>query len=396
MDVIDEADVVVIGGGIIGCAAAHQLARAGRSVALVEKGAIGGQASGRNGGGVRQQRRHPAELPLAMESIRMWGGLAEELECDLEYRREGNLFCVFDEREAATLEAATQRQTAAGLDVQFLDRASVRHVAPAISDAVVAGALCPSDGHANPAVTTLAFGRAAARAGARIYAGNPVTGIRTRDGVISEVLTPRGAIRTSVAVNAAGPWARQVGLMVGVDLPIIPRRSQVVVTSPMPALFGQFIGGNTIYCRQTRNGSIHIGGSGHWEPATFDQGNSFSAIRRFVTRASELVPRLRDASLLRAWGGTVELTPDEIPIIGWAPGVEGFLVAAGYSAHGFALGPVSGRLICELVTGREPSLSLDAFRPSRFPAGLDFASSFRRISEPPARRPEAGVEVRTG
>lgn len=389
MAVINEADVVVVGGGIVGCAAAYQLARAGRSVALVEKGGIGLQASGRNGGGVRQQRRHPAELPLAMESIRMWASLPEELGCDLEYRRDGNLACAFTEDEAATLEAEVHRQREAGLDVRFLDRGDVRHVAPAVSDAVAAGAFCPSDGHANPAVTTVAFGRAAARAGARVYTDTPVVGIRMVDDAVFGVLTGRGEITAPVVVNAAGPWARDVGLMAGVRLPIIPRRSQVVVTSPMPPFFGQFVGGNTVYCRQARNGSVHIGGSGHWEPAGFDQGNSLTAIRRFANRAAELVPRIGDALFLRAWGGTVELTPDEIPIIGWADGVKGFLVAAGYSAHGFALGPVSGRLICELVMGQEPSLSLDAFRPSRFPSGLDFASRFRQLPEPPARRPEA-------
>lgn len=381
----DEAEVVIVGGGIIGCAAAYELARAGKSVVLLERDEIGGQASGRNGGGVRQQRRDLAELPLAIASIRMWAHLAEELECDVEYRREGNLACALSEEEAEQLQRSVERQRAAGLEVHFLDRAGVRDVAPAVSAAVVAGSFCSTDGHANPAVTTIAYGRAASRAGARLYPSTPVASIVIRDGTVEGVSTRSGFVRSGIVVNAAGAWARQIGLMAGVGWPIIPRRSQVAVTSPMPPFLAQFVSGNTIYCRQARSGNIHIGGSGHWEPATFDQGNSFSALRRFATRASELVPALRGTTLLRAWGGTVELTPDEIPIIGWAEGVKGFLIAAGFSAHGFALGPITGKLVCDLVMGRRPSLSLDAFRPSRFPPGLDFAAAFKRAPEPPAR-----------
>jgi sarcosine oxidase subunit beta len=226
-----KTDVVIIGGGIVGCAAAYYLARKGRRVIVIEKDAGAGlQASGRNAGGVRQQGRRAA-LPLAMEAIRLWAGLAHELAAELEYRRTGNLVLALDEDGAADLEEEAVWEQAQGLrDVRMISAAECHEIVPGLTGQVVAGKHCTSDGAANPMLVTPAFARAAQRQGAIIRYGTTALELLTQGSTISGVNTDAGEIEAEVVVNAAGLWARRFNAMAGCSTPISPGRSQLLIT----------------------------------------------------------------------------------------------------------------------------------------------------------------------
>ena len=386
MNVLAEAQVVVIGGGIVGCSAAYYLAKAGRSVILLDKGLVGGEASGRNAGGVRQQGRNMAELPLSMESIRIWAGLADMLETDIEYTRKGNLIAAFTDGEMQDLESQATRERQVGLDVRILDRSDVHALVPHLSDLVIGGKYSPTDGHANCITVCTAFGRTVQRVGGKVFQHTAATGIELDDGTIRAVTTDRGTVLTQAVVNCAGPWAVQVASWVGVKLPIIPRRTQIMLTDRMPPLFEQFITGNSTYCRQAKSGQVHMGQGGGWEKLGFDQSNSEYSLRRFATRASELLPILRNARALRSFAGTLQVSADGCPIIGQVGGPTDFLVAAGFSGHGFALGPAVGKALSDLLVTGSTSMPIGGLSFGRFAPDLDFEKEYRAVQEPPISR----------
>lgn len=378
-NVLGEAEVVIIGGGIAGCSIAYHLARAGRQVVLMEKEVIGYMESGRNAGGVRQQGRDLRELPMAMKCIKMWQSLDEELECDTEYRRGGNLIVAMTDEEARDLEPIVARQRAAGLELSLLSGKEAREVCPTLSDCVVAASYCPTDGKANPMASTIGFGRAAKRFGAKILLHTEAVGIDVVDEEVRGVATQEGIVRTPVVVNAAGPWARCIGELAGCNVPVINRRNQIVATEALPPLFDQFVSGSTIYFTQTRSGSVVIGGSGPWEPLSYVPENTGNTIMRYAGRASTLLPTLGRSAIVRAWAGISGRTMDRIPILGFADRPRGFCNACGFSGHGFALGPITGKLIAELILTGTPSLPLDAFHIGRFAPDYDPISAYERI-----------------
>ncbi len=384
--ILGEAEVVIIGGGIAGCSIAYHLARAGRQVVLIEKEVVGYMESGRNAGGVRQQGRDSRELPMAMAAINMWQSLSEELECDTEYKRGGNLIVATSDEEARQIESAVARQRALGLAVFFLSGKEAREVCPALSDCVVAASHCPTDGKANPMATTIGLGRAAKRHGAELMLHTEVVGTELVDGEVRGVRTSKGTVRAPVVVNAAGPWARHVGRLAGCNVPVIHRRNQIMATEALPPLFDQFVSGSTVYFTQTRRGSVVVGGSGPWEQLCYEAVNTSSTIMRYAGRSSMLLPALGRSTAVRAWAGISGRTMDRIPILGFVDSPKGFCNACGFSGHGFALGPVIGKLIAELILTGKPSLSLEAFRLDRFAPDFDPIAAYEQ-----ARGPEPSI-----
>ncbi|MEE9198582.1 MAG: FAD-binding oxidoreductase, partial [Dehalococcoidia bacterium] len=214
-----QADVVIIGGGIIGCATAYYLAKRGADVVVVEKGELSDEQSGRNWGWIRQQGRNPREIPLVMLSIRLWSQLAGELTSDIEWLQSGSLRLGYDEEEMAHLEAWTKGAQEAGLDTSVLSAAEVKSLIPALEGPYRGGAYTPTDGQAEPRTATIAVATAARECGAKIYTHCAAEGLEVANGAVTEVVTERGAIRAPVVVCAAGAWSGKVGRMVGLDLP---------------------------------------------------------------------------------------------------------------------------------------------------------------------------------
>lgn len=374
---MSSADVVIIGGGISGTAAAYELARVGVRVVLVEKGALASMASGWTLAGVRQSGRHPAELSLAQAAVRRWMMLDEELDAETEYRQEGNLRLARTPDEVPVIAAMAREQRARGLNLTFLpDNAAVRAVAPAIAETVLAASFCPTDGHANPTRTVRAFAAAAERHGATILTETAATGIDTAGGAVRGIETTRGSIAADIVINVAGVYADRICQMVGLDLPLRTAHVAAIQTVPGPSFITQVIGvANADFAgRQEVSGAFRMtGGSGPWQwpnapLVAEDVQPPISAVAPVLGRGCAILPALREMRIARIWGGLLDMTPDGLPVIEATP-VTGFIVAAGFSGHGFCLGPVTGEILCELATRGAASLPLEPFRLARL-AGM--------------------------
>jgi sarcosine oxidase subunit beta len=367
--------IIIIGGGITGTAAALSLAEAGAKVTLIERRGIAAMASGWTLGGVRQSGRDPAELPLARAAVAIWPTLRERLGADVDYRRRGNLRLARSEPEVGIIRAMVEEQKSRGLDLFFLpDNKAVREVAPLLSDRVLAASLCPGDGHADPIKATNAFARAAKARGAVLREGVAALSLRVESGRVTGVETNEGFLPGGVVIVAAGVNTPALLAPLGLGLPLTVTVVHVLQTEPLSSLLDQVFGVANADCagRQEADGRLRVttgsrpfaGDAEQWT----DQALAPNAAEIAVLneRVSHILPALRQAKLHRAWGGLIDLTPDALPVIDAPEAITGLVVAAGFSGHGFCLGPVSGEAVADLALGRTPRHDLSAFRLSRF------------------------------
>jgi sarcosine oxidase subunit beta len=371
--------IVIIGGGITGAAAAAELAREGQSVTLIEKRGIAAMASGWTLGGIRQSGRDPAELPLARAAVAIWGKLAETLGADVEYRRGGNLRLARTPAEAEVIRALVWAQQTLGLELHFLsDNAAIRDVAPEISRNVLAASYCPTDGHANPVKATQAFARFARSHGAAIREGVAALAITVEGDRVTGVDTSAAFIPADRVIVAAGVNARSLLSPLGTDLPLSIRITHVVQSEPLPSCLLPVFGVANANCagRQEADGRFRFSsGAGAWpgDPSDWTESSlapSASDIRSVVDRVAQVLPIAAKAPIARAWGGLIDLTPDALPVIDAPENPSGLVIAAGFSGHGFCLGPVSGLLCADLALGRAPRHDISAFRLARFARGV--------------------------
>lgn len=374
------AEVVVIGGGINGTAAAYDLAREGVSVTLVERGSLAAMASGWTLAGVRQSGRHPAEVPLARAAVRRWEDLDEELGADVEYHQHGNLRLARTPEEVPVIAGIVEEQRALGLDITFLpDSSAVLAVAPALAESILAASFCPTDGHANPVLAVQAFGSAAERYGATILTGTEVVSIDTDGGRVRGVQTSVGPIAADVVVVAAGVYSQRLLASLGIDLPIEVAQAGIVQSVPLPKMLDQVLGvaNGDVALRQQADGRLRM--TGDAVPWTWPEDGigaddvqpPASLIAAIIGRANDVVPAIAHTKIARVWGGLLDMTPDALPVIELVPEFEGLIVAAGFSGHGFCLGPATGAIIRELATSGSSSLPIEPFSSTRFDQKTD-------------------------
>ena len=379
-------EVVVIGGGISGTAAAYELARAGAKVTLLEQGSLASMASGWTLAGVRQSGRHPAELPLATGAVARWEHLGEELGADIEYRRDGNLRLARSPEEVLLIQTMVAEQRDLGLDLAFLpDNAAVREIAPVIAESVLAASYCPTDGHANPIGTVRAFAMAAAQHGAMLHTETQVTAIDDSGGRVRGVRTPSGGVAADVVVVTAGVYTARLCAPLGLDLPIEVSRVAVIQTVPLPPLVRQVLGtaGADFAGRQEVGGRFRLTGGGRPWPHELEElahGDDLvlpptADVVTALSRGIEVLPALAEAGVARVWGGLLDMTPDALPIIARTPDLDGLVIAAGFSGHGFCLGPVTGQIVRDLVLEGTTAFPIHPFRRDRFAAVSELASA---------------------
>ncbi len=375
----EKADIVIIGGGVMGCAIAYNLAKAGLKPVVIEKSDIGGEASGSNGGGVRQSARNLKEMPLAMESIQLYGQLHEELGMDVEYVREGNLRLCTTEEELEAMRQAVANQKKVGLELVMLDRKQVLEINPHVGDKIIGASFCPTDGHVNPFLVTYGFFLKAKSLGARFFSHEEAREIRLQKGRVTAVVTDKNVFETDLVLDAAGIAGRKVANMVGLDLPLRSIFSEALITEAYPPLFKQMVGHakGLFYGRQTAHGSFFWGGFVGTEQFIYREGKPLfhyigPAISQMVI---DFFPVLKDLNVIRMWSGLIAQMSDAIPVLGFTQEVPGFVFATGFSGHGFGLAPVIGRLITELIMDCKTSIPIHDFCYGRFQKGSEHECS---------------------
>jgi sarcosine oxidase subunit beta len=375
----ETADVVIIGGGIIGASIAYHLTEAGcRDVLVLEHEAHQGKGStGKSMGGVRAQFATPVNILMSLYSINFFARFEEATGYPADYRPHGYLFVATNDRHLDYLKANRERQAALGLNgVELVSREEIIEIVPQLrSDDIVGGTFCPTDGFVDPHSVMMGFMLRARERGARLWLSTAVTGIEVEQGEVTGVLTSRGRIGTRAVVNAAGVWAACVASLAGYELPVKPLRRQLVPTEPfdkLPARFPMVIDMSTGFHFRREGLGILLAWNDPEETHGFKTDFDLSFIEKILTRAASRVPCLAEAEVnpQRAWAGLYEMTPDHHAIIGKAPNVRGLFLANGFSGHGVMHSPATGRLVSELILYGETRL-LDArpLRPERFVEG---------------------------
>ncbi|HEX7061675.1 MAG TPA: FAD-binding oxidoreductase [Woeseiaceae bacterium] len=410
---------MIIGGGIVGVSTAWFLARRGIDVVLCEKGHIAGEQSGRNWGWVRQQGRDLRELPMMIESMRIWRGLADELGEDVGFAERGCLFMARRREELETYAAWIDAARDYGLDTRIVEGRELEEQVPGGAVRWAGALYTASDGRAEPHKAAPAIARGAERHGARLLTACAVRGIETTGGHVSAVVTEHGRIRTSTVLCAAGAWTSLFCRSLGIGLPQLKVQGNVVRTSPCDGVLEGDVFDEKLGIRRRQDGGYTVAhGSILLHPITpstfrwafkflpalkqefrvlrlrvgrelvselalpsrwpLDRPSPFektrvlnprptrSVIRKIRRNLDETFPALKRADIVEAWAGMVETTPDVVPVICEAAHIPGFHIATGFSGHGFGIGPGAGYAIAGMLSGEDTGIDLSAFRLERF------------------------------
>jgi glycine/D-amino acid oxidase-like deaminating enzyme len=383
-----KADVVVIGSGVIGSSVAYHLSKRKMDVLLLEKNGLVSGTSGACDGLIYLQSKKPGpHLKLAMESRKRFDSLQQELGRSIEFRSHGGMIVLETQEEFEAMRLFVEEQKETGLEVTLLDGKQARELEPSLSEGVLGCTYSPLEGQVNPICLALAFLRGAKENGAKIFPHTGVTGFGVERNRIACVKTAVGKIETKKVVNAAGVHATHIGGMLGVEIPVKPRRGQIVVTeacSPLlkcGLLSAKYLAAKYhralpdteelgISIEQTQNGGFLLGSTREF--AGFDRRTTGSAIRKIATQTSRILPVLRNLRVIRTFAGLRPSSPDGLPILGPVRNLEGFFMAAGHEGDGIALSPITGQIIAEWIAEGSPGTDLSPFHLERFfspPAG---------------------------
>ncbi|MFA6656391.1 NAD(P)/FAD-dependent oxidoreductase [Mesotoga sp.] len=375
MTVKNRYRVVIIGGGVIGTAIAFFLAKSGiRNVAVLEKDYLSSGSTGRCGGGIRQQWSERMNVRLAIRSVEHFKRFESEVGFEIEYNQGGYLLLAYTDEEVLSFNKNTSMQQEEGLDVVLLSRDETSRIFPFINlTNVKAAAYCPSDGHANPHLTTFAYARAAQRMGVDILTHTSAERILTENGRIAGVLTDRGEIEAEVVVNAAGGYSHEVGRMAGIDLPTESYKHQIFVTEPLEHFMDPLVISfeKNFYIRQTESGNFIMGQGDKAELPGHDITPTWRFLRELTGKMQEFFPFLSDVRILRHWAGLYNMSPDALPIIDRSREIENFYCAVGFSGHGFMLAPAVGEAVAEWIVYGEPkTVDISNLTLNRFEQGF--------------------------
>ncbi|MDR0885939.1 MAG: FAD-binding oxidoreductase [Clostridiales Family XIII bacterium] len=370
-----SADVIIIGGGIMGCSTAYRLAKEGVSVLVLEAKEIGNGGSSRNAGGVRQSARDIRELPLAMYAVsNIWPTLSEELDIDVEYVQNGNLRLGKTEAHVTALTNLVKKSTSVGLDVRMITGNEAREICPYMSDEVLGASWCPSDGHANPLHTTLGFYKKALEYGATFATGIQVFGLQKVKGRVRQVVTDDGIYEAQHILLCAGHASRAIANTVGIDIPVERETSEVFVTEQMKPMFGQMLGTSDadFYGHQSAHGSFVLGGMGGLEKFTsnyYGDETHNVTLPKLSRGVIKYFPDLANVKIIRSWAGQYDVCADGVPVIDNVSEVPGLTIAFGFCGHGFGIAPAVSIALCELIMkGKSETIDISKLNYDRFAA----------------------------
>ncbi len=386
-----RSDAVIIGGGIIGAFVAYYLARENVQVALIEKGDIAGQTSGScNGNVLAIGETTELGTQLALKNQRLYDELSKELEYDFEYRQQGSIVVIENEEQMKVAKKRVKRQQRRGVPVRLMDREEIHKDEPLLAEDILGAIECSCDSSLNPMYLVYGLVEALRKRENIVLPFTEVTAIKlSRRGAVKAVVTSRGSIKTEVIVNAAGAWAPEVGRMVGIKIPIIPQRGQILVSERTGSVvrrnvmeFGPFTaesGGQgkrsskgarrgftiSLVVQPTASGNFLIGKSEEF--VGFDRSSTYGVISALARRAIRFFPIVSKINIIRSYAGLRPYTGDHLPIISAVDKVPGFYIAAGHGGDGIRLAPFTGKLTSQLIVGKKLSRfqeKLSLTRPS--------------------------------
>lgn len=370
------ADVIIIGGGVVGCSAAYYLAKKGVTdvVVLEADKSVGHGGSSRNGGGVRQSGRDVRELPYAMYAVQnMWPTLSEELGMDIEYYQKGNLRLGKTEAHLKKLNTLASNAQALGLDMHVIDGKEVKEICPYLSDEIIGASWCPTDGHANPMLTTLAYYKRALEMGVRFCTDAKVQKLQKIKGKLRKVILETGEVfEGEHVIVAAGYESRFITRTVGIDVPMTRYFEEALVTEMQPKMFDIMLGtaDADFYGHQAKHGSFVFGSESGLEEATDmpprEMKTSALTLSAGCRAIMGYIPLLADAKIVRSWGGWLDMCHDGVPVISKVKEVPGLIIACGFTGHGFGTAPSVGLMLAQMVLGEETVVDISSLRYDRF------------------------------
>ena len=373
----ERAEIVIIGGGIMGLAIAYNLAKLGvGDIVVVDRSYLCGGASGRNGGGVRAQWSSEANVRLMQESIRMCREFAREMKINVWFRQGGYLFLTRDEEKRRALEKSVKVQNDCGLATRMLTPKEAKEIVPELDiSGLTAASFNADDGVVFPWPFVWGFARAAEKLGVTVLTFTDVVGFETKGKKIAGVTVRANGetrtIATSKVVNAAGAWSPEIARMLGVALPNTPHRHEICSTEPLKPWLGPLVADLTdgLYFSQSTRGEI-VGGIGQERvPHGIDQNSSFAFLGIYARSLTRACPVLGNVKVLRQWAGCYDITPDANPIVGPVDEVDHFYQASGFMGHGFMMAPVVGKLIAQYIVEETPLPMFERWNLRRFKEG---------------------------
>jgi sarcosine oxidase subunit beta len=366
-----RASVVIIGGGVMGLSTAYHLAHAGvTDVVLIEKSEFGSGSTCKAAGGVRAQFSDAVNIELGARSLKTFETFKATFDQEIDLHQVGYLFLLEKPEHVEAFERNVALQNEMGVPSRLIDVAEAKALSPLIStEGLLAAAYSPTDGHCTPESVVNGYAGAARRAGARLARNCAVTAIDSSGGTLTQVVTEKGAIATDAVICTAGAWSKDLGAMVGVDLPVEPLRRQILTTEPMPGLDPHTpftIDFSTSFYFHGEGQGLLLGMSDPYESPGFKLTVSDEWLAGLGEAIGRRAPDISEVGLCAGWAGLYEMTPDHNALIGEAEGVSRFLYATGFSGHGFLMGPAVGEVVRDLYLGRTPVVDVSSLSARRF------------------------------
>jgi glycine/D-amino acid oxidase-like deaminating enzyme len=371
---MENADVVIAGGGISGCALAYQLAKRKVDVVLLERETLGSQSTGKCAGGVRQQFSTEDNVRVMRLSVKLLESFEQETGHPADFRQIGYLFVFTQPQQVEDFRHNMDMWHRVGLtEARWVDAAEAARMVPVLNVEDVLGCtFCPTDGIASPADVTIGYAAAARRLGARLREGVEVTGIDIASGRVQGVRTSAGDIATRLVINCAGPWAASIGRLAGLEIPVLPYRRHIAVTGTFPAVARttpMTVDFHTSLYFHPEGDGVLIGMSDRTEPPAFVTDVNWEFLEKMFEQAARRAPALAGAGVKTAWAGLYESTPDHQAILGPIAEIEGFWCAAGFSGHGFMQAPAAALLLTQLLLDKKSEIDISSFAFERFARG---------------------------
>jgi sarcosine oxidase subunit beta len=371
---MESADVVIVGGGISGCALAYQLAKRKVDVVLLERETLGSQSTGKCAGGVRQQFSTEDNVRVMRLSVKLLDSFEQETGHPADFRQNGYLFVFTQPQQVEDFRHNMDMWHRVGLtEARWVDPAEAAKMVPVLNVEDVLGCtFCPTDGIASPNDVTFGYAAAARRLGARLREGVEVTGIDMAAGRVQGVRTSAGDIATRLLINCAGPWAASIGRMAGLEIPVLPYRRHIAVTGTFPAVprnTPMTVDFHTSLYFHPEGDGVLMGMSDRAEPPAFVTDVNWEFLEKMFEQAARRAPALAGAGVKTAWAGLYESTPDHQAILGPIVEIEGFWCAAGFSGHGFMQAPAAALLLTQLLLDKKSEIDISSFAFERFARG---------------------------